>query len=194
MSDGEEIVTERTDGGAQAPQVRCFRRIDTETAGTCRYYPISAAEFQADRREISAPENCAEKVGEEETFAGAESEEVVCDLQISPPSPPMKETCPAAVKHVESPARTIQNKIPLETFDEMYDTDDASPSARDNESVLSAGTSPSTEFTHVSPTQYVQDVNETPQVQLRGGSARATLLQTNNFKRQRGNEVQLQDL
>ena len=58
------------------------------------------------------------------------------------------------VKDLESPVRTIQNRIPLETFDEMYDTDDASPSARDNESVLSAGTSPSTEFTNVSPTQY----------------------------------------
>ena len=95
MSDGEEIVNERAGDGARAPQVRCFRWIDTKATGACRYYPISAAEFQADQREISAPENCAEKVGEEETFAGAESEEVVCDLQISPPSPPMKQACPA---------------------------------------------------------------------------------------------------
>ena len=79
MAGVNEILPAGTRGGARAPQVRCFRRIDTETAGACRYYPISAAEFQADQREISAPENCAEKVGEEETFAGAESEEVVCD-------------------------------------------------------------------------------------------------------------------
>ena len=183
-----------TRGGARALQVWCFRRIHGETAGACRYAPISAAEFQADQREISAPENCDEKVEGKETFAEAVSEEVVSESPAHGLTPPTKEDCPEGVKDLESPARTIQSKIPLETFDEMYATDDASPSARDNESVVSAGTSPSTEFTHVSPTQYVQDVNETPQVQLRGGSARATLLQTNSFKRQRGGEVQLQDL
>ena len=76
----------------------------------------------------------------------------------------------------------------------MYDTEDASPSARDNESVLSPGTSPLTEFIHVSPTQYVQDVNESPQVQPRGGSVRATQLQPNSFKRNRAGEVELHDL
>ena len=56
MLDGEESVTERTGGGAGALQGRYFRRIDGETAGACRYYPISAAEFQADQREKSALE------------------------------------------------------------------------------------------------------------------------------------------
>jgi hypothetical protein len=194
MADVMEILPAGTRGGARAHPGWCFRRIHGETAGACRYAPISAAEFQADQREISAPENCDEKVEGKETFAEAVSEEVVSECPAHGLTPPTKQDCPAGVKDLESPARTIQNKIPLETFDEMYDTDDASPSARDNESVLSAGTSPSTEFTHVSPTQYVQDVNETPQVQLRGGSARATLLQTNSFKRQRGGEVELQDL
>ena len=78
-----------------------------------------------------------------------------------------------------------------ENIDDIYDE---SPPAHDNDSVLQTGTSPSTEFTHVSPTQVVQDVAETPQVQLRGGSVRATLLQTNSFKRERGGEVALQDL
>jgi hypothetical protein len=194
MADVMEILPAGTRGGARAPQVRCFRRIDTETAGVSRWLPISDAEFQADQREKSALEKCADKVVKVPPFAEAVSEEVVSECPAHGLTPPTKQDCPAGVKDLESPARTIQNKIPLETFDEMYDTDDASPSARDNESVLSAGTSPSTEFTHVSPTQYVQDVNETPQVQLRGGSARATLLQTNSFKRQRGGEVELQDL
>ena len=78
-----------------------------------------------------------------------------------------------------------------ENIDDIYDK---SPPAHDNDSVLQTGTSPSTEFTHVSPTQVVQDVAETPQVQLREGSVRATLLQTNNFKRERGGELALQDL
>ena len=95
---------------------------------------------------------------------------------------------------MKCPLARSKTRSRLKLFDEMYDTDDASPSVRDNESVLSAGTSPSTEFTHVSPTQYVQDVNETPQVQLQGGSVRATLLQTNSFKRKRAGEVELQDL
>ena len=60
-----------------------------------------------------------------------------------------------------------------ENIDDIYDE---SPPAHDNDSVLPAGTSPSTEFTHASPTQVAQDVAETPQVQLWGGSVRATLL------------------
>ena len=70
MLDGEEIVTERTGGGARAPQVRCFRRIDTETAGVSRWDPISAAEFQQEEPEKSALEKCAEKMEGEVTFAG----------------------------------------------------------------------------------------------------------------------------
>ena len=104
-----------TRGGARAPQVRCFRRIHGETAGACRYAPISAAEFQADQREINAPENCDEKVEGKETFAEAVSEEVVSESPAHPPSPPVKQDCPEGVKDLESPARTIQNKIPLET-------------------------------------------------------------------------------
>ena len=79
MAGVNEILPAGTRGGARELQSRYFRRIDGETAGVCRYYPISAAEYQPEQSEISAPENCAEKVGEEETFAGAESEEVVCD-------------------------------------------------------------------------------------------------------------------
>ena len=101
-------------GGARALQDRCFRRIHGETAGACRYYPISAAEYQADQREKSALENCDEKVEGEVTFAEAVSEEVVSESPAHPPSPPVKQTCPAVVKDLESPARarTIENKIP----------------------------------------------------------------------------------
>jgi hypothetical protein len=112
MSDGEEIVTERTGGGARAPQARCFRRIHGETTGACRYYPISAAEYQADQREKSALENCDEKVEGEVTFAEEVSEEVMSESPAPPPSPPAKQTCPAVVKGHESPVCTIQNKIP----------------------------------------------------------------------------------
>ena len=49
MLDAEEIVIERTGGGVRAPQVRCFRRIDTETAGVSDGVPFQTLEFQADR-------------------------------------------------------------------------------------------------------------------------------------------------
>ena len=109
-----EVLPAGTRGGARAPQVRCFRRIHGETAGACRYYPISAAEYQAEQREKSALENCDEKVEGEVTFAEPEavSEEVVSESPAHPPSPPVKQTCPAVVKDLESPARTIENKIP----------------------------------------------------------------------------------
>ena len=77
MLDGEEIVIERTGGGARAPQVRCLRRIDTETAGVSRWGDISDAEFQADQREKSALEKCVDKVVKVPPFAEAVSEEVV---------------------------------------------------------------------------------------------------------------------
>ena len=86
---------ERARGGARALQDRCFRRIHGETAGACRYTPISTAEFQADQREKSAPENCDEKVEGEVTFAEAVSEEVVSESPVHPPSPPVKQNCPA---------------------------------------------------------------------------------------------------
>jgi len=60
MLDGEEIVTERTGGGARALQDRCFRRINSETEGVYRWHAISAAEFQQEEPEKSALENCAE--------------------------------------------------------------------------------------------------------------------------------------
>ena len=58
--------------------------------------------------------------------------------------------------------------------------------------MLPADTSPSTDSTHISSTQVTQDVAETPQVQLRKGSVRGTLLQTSSFKRERDGEVELQ--
>ena len=116
MADAMEILPAGTRGGARAPQVRCFRRIDTETAGVSRWLPVSAAEFQADQREKSALEKCADKVVKVPPFAEAVSEEVVSECPAHGLTPPTKQDCPAGVKDLESPARTIQNKIPLETF------------------------------------------------------------------------------
>ena len=110
MSDGEEIVNERTGGGARAPQARCFRRIHGETAGACQYYPISAAEYQAGQRQESALENCNEKAEGEVTFAEAMSEEVVIESPAPPPSPPVKQTCPAVVKDLEAPLARSQTR------------------------------------------------------------------------------------
>ena len=102
-----EILPAGTRGGARVHDGWCFRRIHGETAGACRYAPISAAEFQTDQREISAPENCDEKVEGEKTFAEAVSEEVVSESPAHGLTPPTKQDCPAGVKDLESPARTI---------------------------------------------------------------------------------------
>ena len=99
-------------GGARALQDRCTRRIHGEAAGACRYYPISTAGPQANQREKSDPENCDEGVEGEVTFAEAVGEGVVGGSPAHPPSPPVGQTCLAAVKDLESPARTIQNKTP----------------------------------------------------------------------------------
>ena len=87
---------------------------------TDRWDPISAAEFQTDRREKSGLQICAEKVEEEDTFAGAVSERVVSDLPLSPPVPPIKQACPVGVADLKSSARTIPKSIP--TF---HDADDS---------------------------------------------------------------------
>jgi hypothetical protein len=106
MSDGEEIVTERTGGGARAPQARCFRRIDTETAGVSQWHAISAAEFQQEEPDKSALENCAEKVVKVPSFAEAVSEEAVSESPAHSPSPPMKLNCPGSALGHESSALT----------------------------------------------------------------------------------------
>ena len=82
-----EILPAGTRGGARAPQIRCFRRIDTETAGVSRWLPISDAEFQADQREKSALEKCADKVVKVPPFAEAVSEEVMHE-----PKPQIRES------------------------------------------------------------------------------------------------------
>ena len=137
-----------TRGGARALQVWCFRRIHGETAGACRYAPISAAEFQADQREISAPENCDEKVEGKETFAEAVSEEVVSESPAHGLTPPTKQDCPAGVKDLESPARTIQNKIPLETV-----ADDSEGPSRGCDSPLAHTFDSTPGSASISPTQ-----------------------------------------
>ena len=74
-------------GGARALQVRCFRRVNSGTAGVKRWHPISAAEFQQEEPEKSALEKCA-ALSEGEPFAGGVGGEVGSELPISPPSPP----------------------------------------------------------------------------------------------------------
>ena len=153
MADVMEILPAGTRGGARAPQVRCFRRIDTETAGVSRWLPVSDAEFQADQREKSALEKCADKVVKVPPFAEAVSEEVVSECPAHGLTPPTKQDCPAGVKDLESPARTIQNKIPLETF-----ADDSEGPSRGCDSPL-AHTEPPMTFdstpgsASISPTQ-----------------------------------------
>jgi hypothetical protein len=148
-----EVLPAGTRGGARVLQDRCFRRIHGETVGACRYIPISTAEFQADQREKSAPENCDEKVEGEVPFAEAVSEEVVSESPAHGLTPPTKQDCPAGVKDLESPARTIQNKIPLETV-----ADDSEGPSRGCDSPL-AHTEPPMTFdstpgsASISPTQ-----------------------------------------
>ena len=48
----------------------------------------------------------------EVTFAGTVSEEVVSECPAHPPSSPMKQTCPARTRNLESAARKGSSKIP----------------------------------------------------------------------------------
>ena len=91
MLDGEEIVVERTGGGARAPQIRCFRRIDTETTGVSRWAAISDAECQQEEPEKSALEKCAEKVVKVPSFTEAVGEEVVDECPAHGLTPPTKQ-------------------------------------------------------------------------------------------------------
>ena len=97
--------------GGAALQVRCFRRVNSGTAGVKRWHPISAAEFQQEDPEKSALEKCV-ALSEGEPFAGGVSGEVGSELPISPPSPPMKHNCPAGTLNLESAARKASSKIP----------------------------------------------------------------------------------
>ena len=98
MSSDASNLQQGACGGAWALQVRCFRRVNSGTAGV-----KPAVEFQQEEPEKSAPK---------ERLAGGVSGEVGNELPISPPSPPMKHNCPAGTLNLESAARKASSKIP----------------------------------------------------------------------------------